>query len=424
MTRRKRLCPFFLLVAGAFCTAAAQTDAERKLCLQAFGYGADVAALATEAVSTGAEAVWGASEANGGVVTLTGTLTQSTQNADQWTYSAVPNDRLVIVFAGGPTVQFAFAAFAGYLSGTWEDFIYSHSIDFTCLIQGRCNLRIQSQATPVADSIRVSRVITGTCTYYGEQVTTNITYTGRVWYELGSGFAFYTYKEWLAGTASSASGLTTVNERIFISIAHNSNTAVHARNDERWNTSSASLNGVTYRYENVHASWARRSTLSDPGAFNVVTDANYWVAEGQMLRNGAVWGAVKFDGEVVEGSTGPDIILDIGGGASIFVYRCIGADPTSVHEEAALPVRYELRQNYPNPFNPTTTIEYTLPASGRVTLRVFNLLGQPVATLADGMHTAGGHSVRFNASNLPSGVYVYRLESGSYAAARKMVLTK
>ncbi|MGA7160887.1 MAG: carboxypeptidase regulatory-like domain-containing protein [Bacteroidota bacterium] len=88
------------------------------------------------------------------------------------------------------------------------------------------------------------------------------------------------------------------------------------------------------------------------------------------------------------------------------------------------PEQYSLGQNYPNPFNPSTTIRYTLPASGRVAVRVYNILGQVVATLVDGNQNAGTYNVTFNASALSSGVYFYRIESGSFSAVKKMMLLK
>ena len=95
-----------------------------------------------------------------------------------------------------------------------------------------------------------------------------------------------------------------------------------------------------------------------------------------------------------------------------------------VSAPALQPTQFSLGQNYPNPFNPSTTIRYTLPVSGRVAMRVYNILGQAVATLVDGTQNAGTYEVSFNASALSSGVYFYRIESGSFAAVRKMMLLK
>lgn len=85
---------------------------------------------------------------------------------------------------------------------------------------------------------------------------------------------------------------------------------------------------------------------------------------------------------------------------------------------------YSLAQNFPNPFNPTTTISYTMAKAGKVTVEVYNMIGQKVATLVDGNMAAGLHKVDFNAASLTSGVYFYRLQAGTFSTMRKMVLMK
>ena len=89
-----------------------------------------------------------------------------------------------------------------------------------------------------------------------------------------------------------------------------------------------------------------------------------------------------------------------------------------------VPLSYELQQNYPNPFNPQTVIRYALPVAGQVRLKVFNILGEAVAMLSDGLQGPGERSVTFDASNLPSGIYIYRLEAGSFVSSRKMIVLK
>lgn len=85
---------------------------------------------------------------------------------------------------------------------------------------------------------------------------------------------------------------------------------------------------------------------------------------------------------------------------------------------------YALSQNYPNPFNPSTTISYSIGKSGLVTLKVFNILGQEVKTLFRGFQEAGSYNIRFDASQLPTGIYLYQLNSGSYSSVKKMMLVK
>ena len=85
---------------------------------------------------------------------------------------------------------------------------------------------------------------------------------------------------------------------------------------------------------------------------------------------------------------------------------------------------WKLRQNYPNPFNPTTRISFTVQASGHTVLRVYNMLGREVATLVNESKSPGTYSVEFNGAKLASGVYLYRLQSGSFTETKKLVLMK
>ena len=85
---------------------------------------------------------------------------------------------------------------------------------------------------------------------------------------------------------------------------------------------------------------------------------------------------------------------------------------------------FSLEQNYPNPFNPSTTINFSIPDNGFVTLTVFNVIGEKVAELVNEYIQSGSHSVDFNAGNLNSGIYVYKLSYGNTVSTKKMILIK
>ncbi len=118
-------------------------------------------------------------------------------------------------------------------------------------------------------------------------------------------------------------------------------------------------------------------------------------------------------------------------GSGQFYYRLkqIDFDGTSTFSNSimvdlGLPTEFSLDQNYPNPFNPSTNIQFSLPEASSVKLVVYNLLGQEVATLFNGVMEAGTHKVNFDAANLNTGLYVYKLEANDFVATKKMMLMK
>lgn len=99
-------------------------------------------------------------------------------------------------------------------------------------------------------------------------------------------------------------------------------------------------------------------------------------------------------------------------------------DITSAELDSEIPTRFGLDQNYPNPFNPATSIAFQLPENSRVTLEVYDVIGQRVATLVDDNLNAGYHEVSFDGTRLASGVYVYRMQAGDFVQTRKLMLIK
>jgi hypothetical protein len=145
----------------------------------------------------------------------------------------------------------------------------------------------------------------------------------------------------------------------------------------------------------------------------------------------------------VDSATGDELITDylasdFGlirqdlGGSPVRVLRGVRIDGVEygrlvtdrVGKDELGPERFILGQNYPNPFNPTTTISYEVPEQGLVTLKVFTVLGQEIATLVHAIESPGSRSVRFDGTGLPSGVYFYRLQAGSHAGTKMLMIMK
>jgi len=104
----------------------------------------------------------------------------------------------------------------------------------------------------------------------------------------------------------------------------------------------------------------------------------------------------------------------------IYTYQIL----TAVKDPRQLPNQFALSQNYPNPFNPATQISYTIPKASTVTLTIYDLLGREVTTLVNGKNEPGVHFISWNALNVSSGVYFYRIVAGSFVQTKKMMLMK
>lgn len=154
------------------------------------------------------------------------------------------------------------------------------------------------------------------------------------------------------------------------------------------------------------------STLADSMHWN-------WHPTGVRCWDGTRW--VMMAGVSINGSS---IAF-----ASTQVYSSIAVigQPnavTGVEEHGIEPLTFLLEQNYPNPFNPTTTIAYQLPTSSWVRLKVYDMLGREIRMIVSERQSAGYQSARFDAGEMPSGVYFYRLQAGAFSAVGKMMLTR
>ena len=117
-------------------------------------------------------------------------------------------------------------------------------------------------------------------------------------------------------------------------------------------------------------------------------------------------------------------VPDTGSTPDTGYYSCLWYGPTSITDKNIIPLDFSLYQNYPNPFNPNTLISYSIPSGSNIKLIIYNTVGQTIKILENGYKNAGKYSINFSASDLPSGIYFYKLEAGLFSQVKKMILLK
>lgn len=171
-----------------------------------------------------------------------------------------------------------------------------------------------------------------------------------------------------------------------------------------------------------------------PGAIVYAKDENGMVAgyaiadeNGNYNMEGLMAGQYTITGDDVyfDESATTDVTLDYSEASSMTLDFTIEEQQVvSVNSPSGVITNFSLSQNYPNPFNPTTMIKYQLPANSNVSLKIYDILGQEVKTLVNRNQQAGSYEVRFDASNLASGIYLYSLRAGDFTMTKKMLLLK
>lgn len=156
-----------------------------------------------------------------------------------------------------------------------------------------------------------------------------------------------------------------------------------------------------------------------------LASAQYNITRSVFSNGGAL---ITGDNQNIRSTVGQTLIGDIGNSTYQsrigFWYTVDWIVSDITNPENLLPMKFELFQNYPNPFNPVTTIRYALPKQADVLLEVYNLLGQSITTLVNEQMPAGFHDVQFGANNLPTGYYIYRIQTDGFNDVKKMVLVK
>ena len=177
---------------------------------------------------------------------------------------------------------------------------------------------------------------------------------------------------------------------------------------------------ATSKNSNVILNWSTATELNNSG---------FEIQRSQDGYNYSQIGFVSGFGTTTDPKTYNYIDNNVNGGKHYYRLKQIDYNGTfaysnTIETEVNMPVEFSLEQNYPNPFNPSTVIGYSIPQNSFVTLKVFDIIGNEVATLVNQRQPAGKYSVVFNASNLSNGVYFYKLKTNNFTSTRKMILMK
>lgn len=218
------------------------------------------------------------------------------------------------------------------------------------------------------------------------------------------------------GSSTFAGGIDKVSALRYYQIGYFAGTGAPSMNFARFNPSYRDNDGVTAGNQDLRVAYSADNRATWTGIGPSTDTTNLTV----LPRT------------IVSDSLAPVVVIAGGSGIHVALARKTGTTTNPLNTGTSvrtiggtLPSEFSLSQNYPNPFNPSTAIDFVVPMSGKTSVKVFNLIGQEVATLFNGVAEAGTvNSVRFDAKNLPSGMYICTLRSGALFESRKMMLLK
>lgn len=199
------------------------------------------------------------------------------------------------------------------------------------------------------------------------------------------------------------------------------------------NTGFAGSSGAMVKSTDAGGNYVQHSALGAGNIDNIDGINSYvWYVRGLNIYNSSDFGAnwsltytaplTLLDLDFTENETGCLTGWAVGYGGNI--HKMTGVMVGIEGNNNQIPSSYSLDQNYPNPFNPSTNISFSLPVSGNTELKIYDLLGNEVSTLASSYMKAGVYNLPFDASNLASGVYIYKLTSGTFSESKRMALIK
>ncbi|HZW38488.1 MAG TPA: T9SS type A sorting domain-containing protein [Ignavibacteriaceae bacterium] len=197
--------------------------------------------------------------------------------------------------------------------------------------------------------------------------------------------------------------------------------------DEYWFDAQPYGQGIDFIYYVDSLQTGPANSNTDYISYSYAYNGNNWMPPTKISENFPFWSPRSYSPIIIERGNSDCALVYVGrdsvGQIKLFFDRYLAQNPVNVENEI-LPSHYSLTQNYPNPFNPSTTIKYSIPRAEKVRVTVYNILGKQVADLVNEYKEAGSYQINFNADNLSSGTYFYKIQAGSFTETKKMLLLK
>jgi hypothetical protein len=288
-------------------------------------------------------------------------------------------------------------------------------------------------------NIGLAKSSTSSLTWYLSDLNINTTYLIVVAYSFLSGADNDAVKLWINPDLSGTEPLSDIN----INSGADATDLVNVQYRQRVLSGDMSVDGIR-----VATSWLEAPLPVELSSFSASVVGNAvklnWKTETEVNNYGfeieryalsaerQAWNKIGFiNGNGNSNSPKSYSFVDDNVTAGKYSYRLKQIDnegqfeySKSIEVDFGAPKKFELSQNYPNPFNPVTTIRFNLPEAANVKLTLFNILGQELKTLVNEFKESGVHTINFDASELNSGMYIYKIEAGTFVQTRKMTLVK
>ncbi|MCU0224600.1 MAG: hypothetical protein MUF27_11140, partial [Acidobacteria bacterium] len=294
------------------------------------------ASAAYAALEFAVQGVWEASR-QAGQPTFTGTLTE-VGTSGAFTYTPTPTDKLVGVFTSGVRVEIRIIRFTGYTGGDWNDFMKDHDVAFEFFSANVVNIRMESLTLPgTVGAYQWTRTYQGELVIRGQAQPIQRRDEGNAKnfsQETDSSFETLEYR---TGTVGLAGAVATIDDAAWSLTMNNFAVGRTVRNQRRTSNSSLPAAGGTLKFDGLDVRWETVNTVGDPAPY--LGDPGYWYALGGLLQGGAKIGQIQFDGPVSAYTTGPAVIVNLGGGRAVRLWKPIvgpGEQPVPVSWEGLL----------------------------------------------------------------------------------------